>query len=317
MKRVCLLALVLATAGLMACGGKQDKGGTQSQPATEAGPSGVPPQLAALLPSNTEVPGWTPAKPPRAFTVDTLYELINGAADGFITYGVQRVVAADYSQAGTGDEVAVEIYQMKDALNAFGKYSEERSPENRFLAIGHEGYTSGGTVNFWTGQYYVKMTAFEEKDSLTQEMVALARAIAAKVPAPGTEPRELSWFPREGQLPHTGKYIPRDVLAQSFLTNGFEVQYGPGPKPSRLTLVGLESAAAATDALARYRQAVAKGASDVRDLTAPGDGGFFAKDGFYGQLVAVRAGSRLAVALGVASEAAGTKQVAELLGNIE
>ena len=60
---------------------------------------------------------------------ENLWELIDGAADGFVTYGVQEVVTADYAQAGTGYEAVIEVYQMKDPLNAYGKYSEERNPE--------------------------------------------------------------------------------------------------------------------------------------------------------------------------------------------
>ena len=94
--------------------------------------------------------------------------------------------------------------------------------------MGNEGYASGTTVNFWTGPDHVKLTAFEEGDAIAQEMTKLAAAMAAKVTNPGAEPRELSWFPKENQLPHTGKFVPKDVLAQSYFTNGFEAQVQGG-----------------------------------------------------------------------------------------
>jgi hypothetical protein len=323
MIRILLLTIVLAAAGLAACGKSQEKAATETPSAPPAGDSpgaaanaNVPPQLLALLPATNDVPGWTVSKAPRAFTPDTLYELINGAADGFITYGVQAVVTSDYQRAGTGDEVVVEVYQMKDALNAFGKYSEERGPDYRFLQIGNEGYSGGTTVNFWAGPYYVKLTAFEEKDELAGEMAKLAAAIASKVTTPGAEPRELAWFPKANQLPRTSKYIPKDVLAQSYLTKGFEARYKAGTREARLVLVDTGSAAAAGDALTRYRQALAKSATDMKDIAAPGEGGFAGKDSFYGAIVAVRAGGYLAVALGAPNEDAGKKQVGELVRNI-
>jgi hypothetical protein len=271
--------------------------------------------LAALLPADNEVPGWRVSEAPRTFSADNLWELINGAADGYVAYGFQEVVTADYEQAGTGQEAVIEIYRMKDALNAFGKYSEERSPEYRFLDVGNEGYSGGTSFNFWMGQYYVKITTFDENDAVEAELEKLARAVAAKVTETGAEPAELSYFPPESQVPRSTVYIPRDVLAQSFLTNGFEARYEAGGREYKLVLIGMENEAAASDALRRYRQTLEKGATGMRDISAPGDEGFAGKDGFYGNMIAVRSGRHIAVALGVPSEQAGLKQLAELVGN--
>ena len=312
MPRAFLLTLVLAVSGLAAC---SDRPAVEKEPPA-GGPAASTPAsspLLALLPGRNEVPGWAFSREPRTFTPDNLWELINGAADGFVTYGVQEVVTADYTQAGTGYQAVIEIYQMKDPLNAFGKYAEERNPASRFLEIGNEGYSGGTAVNFWKGRHYVKITTFEQKDAIEQEMVKLARSVASKVPAAGGEPLELSYFPREHQLPHTTLYIPRDVLAQSYFANGFEARYKTGEKEHKLILVDLENEAAARDALTRYRQAVTKGGKDVRTLTAPGEGGFTGKDSFYGNLAAVRTGKYIAVALGAASEDAGRTQLGEIV----
>jgi hypothetical protein len=320
MRRVFLMTVVLAAAGLAACGGDRGAGKTDAPggaPAPTAAAAGSS-QLANLLPAKDEVRNWAVSKAARTFTADNLWELIDGAADGFVTYGVQQVVTADYTQAGTGYQAVIEIYQMKDPLNAYGKYSDERNPEYQFLNVGNEGYSGGTSVNFWKGQFYVKITTFEEKDAIKQETAKLAQAVAAKIPAGGAEPREVAYFPKENQLPHTTRYIPKDVLAQSYLTNGFESRYkGAEKKESKLVFMALESDAAAQDALTRYRQFVAKSGKDVRDIKAPGEGGFIGKDSFYGNVAAVRAGKNLVVALGAVTEEAGRKQLAEIVGNVK
>jgi hypothetical protein len=317
MKRI-LMTVVLAAAGLAGCAGDKTADTKEAAAAAPAASASAAPQLLALLPAKNELPGWAFSKPPRGFTPDNLYELIDGAADEFVAYGVQRMVTADYAQAGTGYQAVIEVYQMKDPLNAFGKYAEERNPESEFLKIGNEGYSGGTSVNFWAGEYYVKITAFEEKDAIKQELAKLAQSVAGKISAPGAEPAEFSWFPTENQLPHSTLYTPRDVLAQSYLTNGFEARYKTGEKKdSKLILIAMESPAAAQDALTRYRQAVTKGGKDVRALKAPGDGGFAGKDGYYGTMAAVRAGKHIVVALGVVSEDVGKKQIAELVRNIK
>jgi len=271
----------------------------------------------ALLPAKGDVAGWATSRAPRGFNPDNLFELIDGAADSFIEYGVQQMVTADYTQSGTGFQAVIELYQMKDPLNAFGKYAEERNPESDFLTVGNEGYSGGTAVNFWTGPYYVKVTAFQDKDAIKQELVKLAQAVAAKVKDPASPPAEIAAFPKEGQLPHTARYIPKDVLAQSYFTNGYEASYKTAAKPSKLVLIELDAPAAAKDAIAKYQQAVAKDGKDVKAIQAPAEGGFAGKDGFYGTLVAARAGRHIAVAAGVTSEEAGKKQVAELLAAVK
>ena len=324
MTRSGLLVCVLAGGLLAGCSSgdqasaKKDAApaATAATPATSAKAS---PDLLALLPAKNEVAGWDVSRAARGFTADNLWELIDGAADAFINYGVQEVVTADYTQAGSGFQAVVEIYTFKDTLNAYGKYSEERNPDYHFLTVGNEGYSGGTSVNFWSGLYYVKITAFQEKEAIQQEIVKLAQAIAAKVKTPGAEPREVSFFPKENQVAHTTLFIPKDVLAQSYFTNGFESRYkgGAAGKDCKLVIITLDSADAAKDGLTRYRQAVSKDGKGIKDLKAPGDGGFAGIDSYYGNMAAVRAGSRLAVALGAASEDAAKKQLTEVVKNFK
>lgn len=313
MQRVFVIFLAIGAAFLVPACSPQPGSGSD-QPVASGGGS---PSLAALLPAGGEVVGWKVSREPRTFTPDNLWELINGAADSYVTYGVQEVVTADYRQEGTGHEAVVEIYRMKDPLNAYGKYAEERSPDYRFLDVGNEGYSGGTTLNFWSGPCYVKITAFEESGALEQEMEKFARSVAAKVTEPGAEPVQFSFFPTENQVPRSKLYIPKDVLAQSFFTNGFEVRYEAGGKEYKLVLIEMESEASASDALDRYRQSLAgSGGDGVRQLAAPGEGGFAAKDGFYGNVAAVRAGRHVVVSLGASSEDAGVEQLAEIVANI-
>ena len=317
MTRFALIPLILSAALFGAC--SRDKAADKNQtptPPPQAGASASD-HLPVMLPAANEVQGWTQSGAPRSYTADNLWEAIDGAADGFVAYGVQEVVSAQYKQAGTGNEAAVEIYQMKDPLNAYGKYSEERHPDYRFIDVGNEGYSGATTVNFWKGAYYVKITSFQRNDAVEQEMVKLGRSVAAKVSIAGTEPPELSYFPKQNQIPHTARFLPKDVLGQSYFTNGFEARYKAGTAESRVVLVVLDTPASAQDAMARYRQSVSKDGKNTRDLTALGEGGFAGKDRFYGNLAAARQGKYIVVALGTADDAVARKQLAEVVANIK
>ena len=317
MKRLVLIPLILAAAVFDACGRGQTAAKNETPAAVPQTRAAASRRLFAMLPAANQVQGWTVSRAPQSYTADNLWEAIDGAADGFVAYGVQEVVTANYKQAGTGNEAAVEIYQMKDALNAYGKYSEERNTDYRFIDVGNEAYSGGTSLNFWKGAYYVKITSFQPNDALAQEMVKLARSVAAKVSETGTEPPELSYFPKPNQIPHTSRYLPKDVLGQTYFTNGFEARYKAGTKESRLVLIVLDTPARAQEAIARYRQSVSKDGKNTRDVPTPGEGGFAGKDRFYGTLAAVRHGKHIVVALGTVDEETARKQLAQIADNIK
>ncbi len=315
MKKITATLVLCAGLCLISCA-RQESSRSETKEASPVAGAEVSPQLAALLSAESEVPGWRISQKPRSFKADNLWEFIDGAADRYLAYGFEEVVSSEYLQEGTGSQVLVDIYRMRDPLNAFGIYTQERSPEYQFLNVGNEGYLTGTTLNFWIGSYYVKITAFEERDATRQVMANLARAVAAKVTAPGGEPAEVGYFPITDQLPHTTVYIPRDVLGQSYLANGFEARYKAGEKEYRMLLVILHSPEAAQGAMARYRQFLSGGGKPVSDLAAPGQGGFAGRESFYGNIVAVRSGRHIAMVLGVDSEDEGKKLVAGLVENI-
>ncbi len=315
MKKMNAPCFLLAGLCLISCAGEQEIPGPDrgAPPPTSAE---VSPHLAALLPARGEAPGWAISQQARAFRPENLWQFIDGAADRYLAYGFEEVITSEYVQEATGCKMLIDIYRMKNPLSSYGIYTQERSPDYQFLKVGNEGYSAGGALNFWAGAYYVKITAFEQKDAVLREMMRLASAVASKVKTPGAEPVEAGYFPKRNQLPHTTVYVPRDVLGQSYLVNGLETKYRADGKEYRMILVMLETSEAARSAMARHREFLSGGGAPVNDLTAPGEGGFSGKDSFYGNVVAVRSGRSIAMILGAFSENEGKTLLAELLANI-
>ena len=295
------------------CGKGGDKPEMQSK--TAAIPESSQ-EFLAMLPEVNAVSGWTMDDEPRVFYPENLWEYINGAADGYLIYGFQEVVTADYSQESTGQQAVIEIYRMQDPLNAFGIYTQERNPEYNFSKIGVEGYLGGTQVNFWAGSYYVKITVYEESDDLIKEMLKLAANIAGKIEDHASEPVQAGYFPQKNQLPHTVKYIPGDILGQRYLTNGFEARYRINDTDYKMVMVIADDSDAAKEELTQYRQFITTSGKVLKDLNAPGEGGFAGEDSFYGRMLAVRSGNYILVILGVPSESIGMEAITELVGNI-
>ncbi len=310
-----LIAAVLAC-GLVSCGRKeQSPAPSDAVPAAASAAPARTSALLVLLPTNDEVPGWRPDGTPKTASAATLWELINGAAENYLAFGFREAVSARFRSGER--ELVADVFTMKDAVNAFGIFAQERVMEGRTIPVGVEGVLAGSALSFWAGPHYVKITAFDEQPATQEAMQRLAASIAAKIGEAGEAPPQLSWFPPEHLLPHGIGYIPKDVLGQSSLSNAFEAKYRSGRAEYRLLVVGPETAEAATQALATYRRFLSGTGKPATDLSVPGtDGGFEGEDGFNGPVLAVRAGRYLLLALGAPSPAVGRTALEQLARRI-
>ncbi len=270
-------------------------------------------QVLGWLPGERSAAGWKRSKPPQVFTADNLWEFIDGAADVFVAYGFQELVSVTCVDAQLGAEATIEIYRMADPLNAFGMYAQERNARATFLPVGAEGYEAPNILNLWNGPYYVKLRATPANARVAASLRTLAKRISDGIGTPSSLAREVPAFPAPGQVPHSTKYLPKNVLGQSYLVNGFEVQYTSGATRWRLTTSAFPSAQQAIEGVTRYKTFVASSGHVARDVSSPGDGGFVGSDPYNGLLVAVRSGARLVVALGAPSEATAIQTITSLL----
>lgn len=189
---------------------------------TQATPASIPAEVEArlrrLLPFTESTNDC-----PRFYSND-LYRYIDGGAQAFETYDMVAMVHCRH-QAGDVETI-VDIYDMGELLNAFGVYSSERSPDQRFLPIGAEANATGFTLNFFQGQYYVKLSAFGETTGGGSSMESLAKIIQQRIGAGKTMPAGLSLLPREGLTPHSEKYVKRAPLGHRFLGPAYMGSYG-------------------------------------------------------------------------------------------
>jgi len=313
--RVAIVLAALACA-LPSCGrGERAPGTSEDRRASTSALPESSQQLLGLLPANNDVPGWLVKGTPKLAGPGNLWELIDGAAEGYLTYGFQEAVSAHFS-AGS-HELVVDVYRMKDGLNAFGIYAQERNPDAPFITAGVEGYLSGTVLNFWAAAYYVKITAFDDQEATQEAMRKIAAAIGGKIGPAGSEPDEIAWFPKENQLPHSITYIPRDVLGQSYFVTAFEARYKAGRVEYKLLVIDLHDADAAAQALATYRQFLSGQDQAPKDLATQGsDEGFSGEDSFYGQVMAVRSDRYIVIALGVPSPIVGRAALGQVLNRV-
>ncbi len=212
--------------------------------------------------------------------------------------------------------IQVDVYDMGRPLYAFGMYTSELYPESESVDIGAQGHIETPALNFWKGQYYVKIMGASVDESTSRANIELAKHIARKIPGEAENPPMLSLLPREGLVPGTETFVLSDILGYSFLKNGVMADYQmDDAKESLLIMEGASSdeSKALLARFAGYEEKSGKGMIDITDLA---EGGFIADDKYYGHLMAVRQGRYVMVALDITDESAARELVRVALGNI-
>lgn len=205
------------------------------------------------------VHGWSLAPPPgdSVYNADNLWDIIDGAAELFLSYGFVDLHIGEYTDPG-GTDVRVEVYRHSSRTNAFGIYSQERNAGSQFMEIGSQGYMEEKVLNFLCGVFYVKISSHREGRTGMGGMLAIARAVAEHLNQQPGFPPALSLLPAEGRLPNSEAYIAENFLGYKSLHSAFVARYGGD---CRIFIMEFENPSLARSAAESYLKAAGSGAS--------------------------------------------------------
>ncbi|MEW5981986.1 MAG: DUF6599 family protein [Acidobacteriota bacterium] len=286
------------------------------------GPKAVDPKAAAegrdamsppFMPDT--VSGWTRDGTVQRYGPGNLWEYINGGAEQYLAYGFEEAAAARYRHT-RGALATLDVYRMTDQVGAFGIYTEERSPASAVLSVGAAGSAGSDSVRFWSGPYYVKLWVSPSEAGATGLLEQLARQVAARLGDPGAPPAELAYFPTDGLAADSIRYIPTDVLGQSFLSKAFQAEYPAGTSTTTLVILSLDSSEVATRAIRQYQTFLADAGAAPSSRAALGDEAWLARDRYHGLILAVRSRSHLLIALGAPDDPTARALVSAALGRL-
>lgn len=170
-----------------------------------------------------ELPGYKINTDFPVFHPDNLWDFINGAAENYLSYGFVELHVAEYKKGK--NVIKVEIYHQSDHTQAFGIYSTERSPSFSYMNLGSQGYMTDGTINFFMGNYYVKMRTYSTSEKNLNAMKTLALSVAGMLGGSKDMPAPLSLFPATGRKVNEEMYINESVLGHKFLNKAFKANY--------------------------------------------------------------------------------------------
>jgi hypothetical protein len=173
-----------------------------------------------------ELSGYKKVTKYPVFTADNLHDFNNGATENYIAYGFVDLHVAEYRKGK--NIIKLEIYRHGDNNLAFGIYSAERSPSFRYLILGAQGYKADGAINFFKGNYYVKIRTSSKNEKTLQASESLAQKVANMLPGDSKTPALLSRFPETGKLVNGETYVNGNVLGHQFLNKAFKALYTVG-----------------------------------------------------------------------------------------
>lgn len=227
---------------------------------------------------------------------DNLWDFINGAADNYLANGFVDLHVAEYKKGKA--VIKAEVYRHSSNTLAFGIYSSERSPSFKFANLGAQGYFADGSINFFKGNYYVKIRTYSKKEKVLQAEESLANRIAGLLPGEASMPDMLSLFPAQGKKANEEAFINESVLGHSFLNKAFKAAYQIGNDEFSVFILDAASPEAAKKSVETY--IASTGISPVETA----DSKFMLMDGYNGTVFLAWKDKRIVIISGLAKDQA-------------
>ena len=167
----------------------------------------------------------------------------------------------------------VEIYEMKDALGAFGMFSIWQSllkeaPQER-LQLSVDNYYSDQSLVLWRGRYFLHISEPEPGESSRQTLGHLAQTLVEAIPLLNLHPGTVLHLPKEGLIRESvrfylgesalalNRHLPEGLGAQMGFEKDIEVAFAQyTPNGHALFLVGYPTTALAADYLVKLQNAM-------------------------------------------------------------
>lgn len=119
--------------------------------------------------------GLSPMSHPEVFTVQNLYEKINGKAELYLSAGFQRLQSQRFIESDDPDSwIEVFVYDMENIENAFAVFSTQRRDDAEPVELAQFSYKTKNALFLVHGPYYVEIIAAVPSEKVFKVMRLLA-----------------------------------------------------------------------------------------------------------------------------------------------
>ena len=228
------------------------------------------------------------------FGPENLWDFINGAADTYLAYGFVDLHVAEYKKGK--NVIKLEVYRHSDNTMAFGIYSTERSSSFRFMNLGAQGYIADGAINFFKGNYYVKIRTYSKSEKTLNSTQSLAIKVSDMLKGDSKMPAVLSQFPEEGRKQNEETYINESVLGHKFLNKAYKAIYEVGSDNFSIFILGNSSPDEVQKTVNAYLKATGQDATDSES------GKYMLADGYNGTVFLAWKENQIVIISGLAKD---------------
>ena len=144
----------------------------------------------------------------------------------------------------------------------------------------------------------------------------MADIIDDNIPGEKNMPEFISYFPQNGLIKNSEKYVSKDFLGHAFLQNGYIANYIIDKKEVKFFFIDVQDEQSAKSSYDNYKEFIEESGKIVSAVNNIGDEGFVGEDRYYGIITVLKKGNIILGALGVANRATGLNLIKEALNKI-
>jgi hypothetical protein len=176
------------------------------------------PTAEIVLPGDNFFPGWKRSGTPAVFVKADLFNHIDGGADLFLEFGFEKAVVQHYKKGAA--ELTLEVYEMELPESALGVYLMKCGRETPFTEILARNSSETAQATILRGRHFILINNFGGGTELQPAMIALAKALLAKIPDVPASIRLFDLLPAKDRLAGTERLIRGPVVLQPYFTFG-------------------------------------------------------------------------------------------------
>lgn len=138
---------------------------------------------------------WTKADEDALYDDRTIFDYIDGAAEVYRAYGMERCFSRRYETPG-GPALMLDIFDMGSSDDAYGVFTYDRDGEA--MSLGQGAVYRSGWLGMWKDRFFVSLYATQETKATREAVLKLAEAVSRLIRVEGSKPRILSFLPSDG-----------------------------------------------------------------------------------------------------------------------
>lgn len=201
--------------------------------------------ISAFLPRQSNE--WVASDSDRYYNYENLYDYIDGAAELYISYGFDTVISRRYSSP-EGTDIVAEIFDMHEARDAFGVYTNMREKNQHEYGQGSQQVE--GSLIFWKDHYFISVSADKNDGNVNAAIKRIAKYIDDAIPGEGKIPDIIGYLPGDNRVEEGYCYFHHYIWLNAYYfiaaynildidekTDAVIAKYGPPDKRSYLLLV--------------------------------------------------------------------------------